>query len=259
MGNDGWGSGMGAEWGLLSSVFVVWSVQQAWRWSASYAVLIRADWPPTLMTLACAWLLRASTKRCATVLWWMLSMCAVLGVLWVLFWAGPTPGIKKFVYWLCWVAVPALLIVLGRIDAQVFLLPDPLLLLWAALGGVQSVLIQRWPGWLALVAWCCFFGVICGLRYSWKLGTSGRLLSWFFQWLGAGDIKFLWAAFFWLPQGKVVLMWIYTAAFCWVHHGWQQRRLLPRGHTALGPYLIFSWWAVVWVHPAVQYVYFLLD
>src|SRR5699024_11293970 len=75
----------------------------------------------------------------------------------------------------------------------------------------------------------CALTILWGLGYSWKLRSSGRLLGWFFQWLGAGDIKFLWAAFFWLPQGKVVLMWIYTTAFCWVHHGWQQRRLLPRG------------------------------
>ncbi|HLR29802.1 MAG TPA: prepilin peptidase [Paenalcaligenes sp.] len=256
----GWGIGTNwFFWGLLSSVFVVWSVQQAWRWSACYVALIQAGWPPTITTLTRAWVSRASAERCAALLWWMLSVWAVLSVLWVLFWKRPATGIEQFVYWLCWIAVPALLIVLGRIDARVFLLPDPLLLFWAALGGVQSVLVLRWPGWLALSAWCCFFGVVGGLRYGWRHRTSGRLLGWFFQWLGAGDIKFLWAAFFWLPQGKVVLMWIYTAAFCWMHHGWQQRRLLPRGHTALGPHLILSWWVVVWVHPAAQYGYILLD
>ena len=255
------GEAMGVEkfwWIVLSSICVVWSVQQSWRCSACYAALIRAHWPPTMSTLWQAWVWRASAERCAPLVWWGLSVCAVVSLLGGLFGDHSVQNSGWWMGWWCVIAVPALLIALARIDVQVFLLPDPLLLMWAALGALHSVGTGRWSVLLAGVAWGCFLAAVWGIRAGIERWAVKSPRGCFFQWLGAGDIKFLWAAFFWLPEDKVVLMWIYTAAFCWAYHSWQQRRFLPRGHTALGPHLILGWWVVKWVHPAVQYGYFLV-
>lgn len=245
-------------WLGLSSVCVVWSVQQAWRWGGCYSRLIRAGFLPTKRTLFYAWLWRQRAQRCGVLKWWILSTVAVLGIHWALLWDSSIIGVKPWVYWLCLLFVPALLIALARIDAQVFILPDPLLVVWAALGACQAVWLGRWSGLWALSSWLLFVAVVWGLRVLLERPRFTHLLGWFFQWLGAGDIKFLWAAFFWLSEGQIVLMWIYTTVFCWMYHGWQQRRFLPRGYGALGPHLVLGWLAAKWGHPAVQYGYFLL-
>jgi|GEM_PF-1866709 len=145
-------------------------------------------------------------------------------------------------------ALPAVFVALWRIDRQLYLLPDPLLFAVALLGALQRLLSGQQGFFHVLLLLLLFLGVAVCLRLAVEKPRLRRL----FQWLGAGDIKFLWAASFWLLPSQIVLMWCYAALSCWLHHAWQQRCLLPRGHSALGPYLILGWVGTMWGQPALQ-------
>ncbi len=238
---------------VLSSIVLVWSVQQVWRWGTCYSELIERGWPATQETLWQAWRWRCYSPPCQAVLWWALSVWAVCGVHWALWWEGPALESNRFFYWLCLLAVPGVLIGLARIDARVYLLPDPLIIMWAGLGAIQALCLGHWMWWEAVLGWGGFGLWVWGGTWLLQGVVMQRWVQRVFQWLGAGDIKFLCAALFWLSKSQIVLMWVYAAAFCWLYHGWQQRRWLPRGYGALGPHLILGWWVTKWVHPAVQY------
>lgn len=283
----------------LVTLIMVWSVQQAWRFSGRYIEAIKTGVVPDYRLLWQAWATRRQAPPCPAGLWWLLSLLAVLGLggWWGVFstsgpacfstdtsnyffscapryfstswvtcfglehcesWAvlaalaGQPPLELEYVWFryglylfgtLC---MPALLVALWRIDAHVFLLPDGLLVLWAGMGAMLAMASGRWPVSLTLAQLLLFLFFMQALAYA----LEKQKLTGVTQWIGAGDLKFLWAAFFWLSAGQIMLMWFYTALGCWCHQAWRQRRFLPRGHCALGPYLVLAWVVTVLGHSA---------
>lgn len=239
------------------TVVVVWSMQQAWRFSTYYVQAIEAGAVPDGQLLRRAWSKRHVAGACPFWGWFALSLIAVMGLIvwsnYELLWpelqlkGGPELAVSMLVnlrdglFLFGTFCVPAVLMALWRIDGRVQLLPDGLLVLWALIGALQSLVTGRWSVTLTIGQLWLFMVLL------WFVGwcVEKQILTALTQWIGAGDLKFLWAAFFWLSVGQIMLMWLYAALGCWLHQAGRQGRILPRGHCALGPYLILGWVMVV--------------
>lgn len=231
----------------LTTVFTVWSVQQIWKFSARYVLLVRYGVAANRYLIFRAWGERKQATRCSFFIWWGLSLLTVCYVYQVYDRSFAQALMNNGVQWLCLLMLPLFFIALARIDQQVFLLPDALLIPLAFLGGLYTLSLGKLP---MLTVWGLFLIVLLGF-YCFNIGIEKQRLNLIIQWLGAGDLKFLLVAFFWLSAYEIVLMWGYAALLCWVHQGWLQRSVLPRGHAALGPYLVIAWVFTQWVHPTL--------
>lgn len=230
-----------------TTFFVVWSVQQSWRFAARYAVLVHQGALVDKALLFRAWTQRGRAGRCSFFLWWGLSLCA----LWLVYFGLPPAaaplGWKHLLQWGCLLVLPMFFIALARIDQQVLLLPDALLIPLAWVGAAYNF----GTGKLPFFTTAGLFLIVLLVFYCFNTWIEKHPSHVLIRWLGAGDLKFLLVAFYWLSAWQIMLMWGCAAVFCWTHQCWRQKNILPRGYAALGPYLVLGWVFAQWVHPAL--------
>ena len=232
-----------------AAVFMVF----AQSWASCYAFILQQGATPNRGSLWCAaW----KTLR-HPIYWTRLGdwphsvwqrVCAVLSVIAGLLlatvflhkgWQQVTHGHVSIVVGLWYGGLTVMLLFLAWCDVYTRLLPDavtmPLILLpWCI--GAYSAAALRTPD----MAW--WWAVIAYVVYHYGLPTIRK------QCIGAGDLKLylaLWAA---SPQHNagIWLVMISTLA-CWVIQAGWQRRCLPRGACAFGPYLCLAYSVInVW-------------
>ncbi|HLS43698.1 MAG TPA: A24 family peptidase [Paenalcaligenes sp.] len=140
----------------------------------------------------------------------------------------------------------AALVMLAWIDLRTRLLPDAvcLPLLTIALGlGVLAPDVFRFNS-ISLVALVAVAAVaVYGLGYYVAKTPV----------IGLGDIKLYVALAACLPTLTAVLqLYVVAGALCWITQLLWQRRWLPQGSCAFGPYLIIGYLVANWPFPALQ-------
>lgn len=238
---------------LLCALQAALLMSFAQSWAACYAFILQQGATPNSSSLwHAAWQTLKQPRYWARFGFWPHSAwqrCyAVLGIgvgvslaaaLLYKGWYLVTHGHVSIAVGLWYMALTVVLLFLAWCDLYTRLLPDaltiPLMILPWWCGATDGVALST-PD----VAWWWSVALYIGYRYG--------VVAVYQQWMGAGDLKLflgLWAVSP-QPDAGIGLVLVSTCA-CWVVQAGWQRRCLPRGACAFGPYLCLAYSVInVW-------------